>query len=85
MFNIWYQQGLNRVEALGVALLEDTALVFVRWLLTASLLLLVLIYFAGVSENFTGSCFVWRVVVSWRVGASVSWRGGAVVGWCEGR
>ena len=32
---------------LGVALLEDTALVFVRWLLTASLLLLVLIYLQG--------------------------------------
>ena len=58
MFNIWYQQGLNRVESLGVALLEDTALVFVRWLLTASLLLLVLIYLARAGENFTGSCFL---------------------------
>lgn len=53
MFNIWYQQGLNRVETLGVALLEDTALVFVRWLLTASLLLLVLIYLARAGENFS--------------------------------
>ena len=53
MFNIWYQQGLNRVEALGVALLEDTALVFVRWLLTASLLLLVLIYLTRAGENFS--------------------------------
>ena len=47
MFNTRYQQGLNRVESLGIALLEDTALVFVRWLLTASLLLLVLIYLQG--------------------------------------
>ena len=53
MFNIWYQQGLNKVESLGVALLEDTALVFVRWLLTASLLLLGLIYLTRAGENFS--------------------------------
>ena len=53
MFNTRYQQGLNRVESLGVALLEDTALVFVRWLLTASLLLLVLIYLTRAGENFS--------------------------------
>ena len=58
MFNTRYQQELNRVESLGVALLEDTALVFVRWLLTASLLLLVLIYFLRVSGFSAGSCFL---------------------------
>ena len=75
MFNIWYQQGLNRVETLGVALLEDTALVFVRWLLTASLLLLVLIYLTRAGENFSLAlvlCGEWlsvggegRVSVNW--------------------
>ena len=77
MFNIWYQQGLNRVETLGVALLEDTALVFVRWLLTASLLLLVLIYLARAGENFSlALVFVWRgrvVSVGGEGRVSVDW------------
>lgn len=61
---------------LRVALLEDTALALVRWLLTASLLLLVLIYLTGAGENFfTGSCFF----VSWLGEGVVSWRGGASV------
>lgn len=67
MFNNWYQQGLNRVETLGVALLEDTALVFVRWLLTASLLLLVLIYLRGLVKIFHWLLFF----VSWRGGTDV--------------
>ena len=81
MFNTRYQQELNRVESLGVALLEDTALVFVRWLLTASLLLLVLIYLTGASENFTGSCFFVSVGGEGRLSGNtiervVSWTGG---------
>ena len=79
MFNIWYQQGLNRVEALGVALLEDTALVFVRWLLTASLLLLVLIYLTRAGENFSLALVFCELVG--RGGCQLEGRGGCRVEW----
>lgn len=81
MFNIWYQQGLNRVETLGVALLEDTALVFVRWLLTASLLLLVLIYLTGAGEKFSLALVFCEL--TGRGGCQLE--GGAVVSWWRGR
>ena len=72
MFNTWYQQELNRVESLGVALLEDTALVFVRWLLTASLLLLVLIYLQGLVK--ISLALVLCCQLEWRVGCQLTGR-----------